>query len=76
MSDHQLILSTRKIYRIKTGGDHKYLNFSSLKNYTIYYNKETLKQVDFPDYENFGNVNDAYSNYFQKLMTIIDKIDP
>ena len=76
VSDHQLIFCTRKISRIKTGGDHKYLNFCSLKNYTAGYYKETLKQVDFPNYENFGDVNEAYSNFFQKLMTVIDKIAP
>ena len=38
--------------------------------------KEALKQVDFPDYGNFGDVNEAYSNFSQKLMTVIDKIAP
>ena len=69
VSDHQLILCIRKISKIKTGGDHKYLNFRSLKNYTADYYKETLKQVDFPNYENFDDVNEAYSNFFQKLMS-------
>ena len=58
VSDHQLIFCTRKISKIKTGGDHKYLNFCSMKNYTADYYKETLKQVDFPNYENFGDVNE------------------
>ena len=35
VSDHQLIFCTRKISRIKTGGAHKFLNFCSLKNYTV-----------------------------------------
>ena len=76
VSDHQLILCIRKISKIKTGGDRKYLNFRSLKNYTADYYKETLKQVDFPNYENFDDVNEAYSNFFQKLMTVTDKIAP
>ena len=76
VSDHQLIFCTRKISRIKTGGAHKYLNFRSLKNYTVDYYKEALKQIDFPNYQNFGDVNEAYSNFFYKLMTIIDKIAP
>ena len=76
VSDHQLIFCTRKISRIKTGGDHKYLNFRALKNCTVNYYKETLKQIDFPNYENFGDINEAYSNFFQKLMTVIDKIAP
>ena len=32
--DHQLVIFTRKISKIKTGNVHKYLNFCSLKNYT------------------------------------------
>ena len=76
ISDHQLILYTRKISRIRTGGAHKYLNFHSLKNYTIDYYQEALQQVDFPNYESFGDVNEVYSNFFQKLMTVIDKIAP
>ena len=76
VSDHQLIFCTRKISRIKTGGTHKYLNFRSLKSYTADYYKEALKQIDFPNYENFGDVNEAYSNFFQKLITVIDKIAP
>ena len=36
VSDHQLMVCTRKISRIKTGA-HKYLNFHSLKNYTSDY---------------------------------------
>ena len=69
VSDHQLIFCTRKISKIKTGGDHKYLNFCSMKNYAADYYKETLKQVDFPNYKNFDEVNEAYSNFFQKLMS-------
>ena len=47
-----------------------------MKNYAADYYKETLKQVDFPNYKNFGDVNESYSNFFQKLMTVIDKITP
>ena len=74
VSDHQLIFCTKNISRIKTGGAHKYLNFRSLKNYTTDYYKEALKQIDFPNYKNVGDVNEAYLNFFQKLMTVIDKI--
>ena len=62
--------------RIETGGAHKYFNFRSLKNYTTDYYKKALKQIDFPNYGNFGDVNEAYSNFFHKLMTVIDKIAP
>ena len=39
------------------------------------YYKKALKQLDFPNYKTF-NVNEAYSNFFQKVMTVIDKIAP
>ena len=45
-----------------------------MKNYAADYYKKTLKQVDFPNYKN--DVNEAYSNFFQKLMIVIDKIAP
>ena len=76
VSDRQLIFCTRKISRSKTGGVHKYLNFRSLKNYTADYYKEALKQVVFPNHEHFGHVKEAYSNFFQKLIIVIDKIAP
>ena len=76
VSDHQLIFCKRKFSRIKTGDAHKYLNFRSLKNYTADYYKEALRQVDFRNYENFGDDNEAYSNFIQKLMTVKGKISP
>ena len=47
-----------------------------MKNYTADYYKKALKQVDFPNYENFGDSNEAYSNFFQKLMRVTGKIAP
>ena len=76
ISDHQLIFCTRKISRLKTGGIHKYLNFRSFKNYTVDSYKEGLKQLDFPNYETFDDVNFAYSKFFQKIMTAIEEIAP
>ena len=47
-----------------------------MKNCTCDYYKEALKQVDFLNYENFVDVNEACSNFSQNLMTVIDKIAP
>ena len=76
ISDHQLIFCTRNISRLKTGGIHKYLNFRSFKEYTVRSYKEALKQLDFPNYETFDDVNGAYYIFFQKIMTVIDKTAP
>ena len=75
-SDHQLIFCTRKVSRIKTSGVHKYLNFCSLKKYTAYYYKEVLKQVHFAHYENYGDVNEAYSIFFSDIKELLTKVLP
>ena len=76
VSNHQLIFCTRKVSRLKTGGIHKYINICSLKNYSVGSYKEALKQLYFPNYETFNDTNGAYSNLFQKIITVIDKISP
>ena len=35
-----------------------------------------MVEINFPDYKNFDNVNDADSNFIQKLMEVIDKVVP
>ena len=75
LSDHQLIYCTRKTTKIKRGG-HKQITFRSFKNYTIDgYEKAQIK-INFPEYKKFDNVNDAYSNFIQKLMEVINKVAP
>ena len=54
----------------------KQITFRSLKNYTAEAYKEALGKVCFPDYENFSDVNKAYENFIQKLMSVIDKLAP
>ena len=71
LSDHQIIYCTRKISRIKRG-THKQIRYRSLKNYSTDIYEEALVRVDFPNYLNFENINDAYSNFIQKLMRVID----
>ena len=72
LSDHQLINCTRKITRIKIGG-HKQIKFRSFKNYTIDGYEKALVEINFPEYENFDNVKNAYPNFLQKLMEAMDK---
>ena len=74
-SDHQLIFCTRKTLKTKTGS-HKQILFHPLKNYSIVAYEEALKKVKFPNYEKFININEAYSNFIQKLTSVIDKIAP
>ena len=67
LSDHQIIYCTRKISRIKRN-THKQIKCRSLKNYSADIYEEDLDRLDFPNHHNFENVNDAYSNFIQKVM--------
>ena len=58
LSDHQLTFCTRKISRKKRGG-HKQIKFCSFKNYTNDGYEKALVEINFHEYSNFDNVNDA-----------------
>ena len=60
---------------IKRGG-HKQIKFRSFRNYTSDGYEKALVEINFPEYKNFGDVNDAYSNFIQKLIEVIDKVTP
>ena len=36
--------------------------------------EKTMVEINFPNYENFDKVYDAYSNFVQKVMEVIDKV--
>ena len=74
LSDYQLIYCAMKISKVKTGGVHKKIKFRSFKNYAVDAYKNALKKINFPSYEYFEDVNREYSDFFQKLMTVIDNI--
>ena len=69
LSDHQLIYCKRKIIT-KKRDDQKQIKFCSFKNYTIDGYEKALVEINFPEYKIFDN---AYSNFIQKLMEVIDK---
>ena len=71
----EIIYCTRKISRIKRG-THKQIRYRSLENYSTDIYEEALGRVDFPNYHNFENINDAYSNFIQKVMGVIDLVAP
>ena len=73
ISDHQLIFCTRKTFKTKIAS-HKQISFHSLKNYSVVAYGEALKKVKFLNYENFININEAYSSFIQKLTSVIDEI--
>ena len=75
LSDHQLIYCTRKLYRIKMN-IHKSISCRSTKDYTSEALQHKLTTVNFPNYEIFDNVNEAYSDFSNKLSDVINKIAP
>ena len=75
LSDHQLIYCTRKISRIKRGS-HKQIKIRSFKHYTVYLFEQGLSKLNFPNYRNFNDMNEAYNDFIQKIMNIIDKVAP
>ena len=69
LSNHQLIYCTRKLSPTKVE-THEQITFCSLENYAAEaYNKALGK-------ENFSDVNKAYENFIQKLVSVIDKLAP
>ena len=43
-----------------------------VKNYSAEILEEALGKLDFQNYRNFKNINDAYSNFIQKVMGVIN----
>ena len=75
LSDHQLIYLTRKITRIKLD-THKQINFRSFKKYSPNLFESALKNVNFPNYETFTDIDTAYSDFMSKLMAVVNNIAP
>ena len=75
LSDHQLIYCTRKITRTRLNA-HKYVKMRSLKYYSEDLYVKKLKEIDFPDYSNFKDMNEAYSDFTEKVASVIEEIAP
>ena len=75
LSDHQLIYCTRKISRIKRGS-HKQIQFHSFKHYTVNLFEQELLKLNFPNYQNYNEINEAYNDFIQKITSVIDKVAP
>ena len=67
ISGHQIIYCTRKISRIKRGNAQQ-IRCCSQQNYSADIYEEDLGRVDFANYHNLENINDAYSNFIQNVM--------
>jgi len=75
LSDHQMIFFTRKSTKQKFY-KHKNINVRSMKNYSEIEFLNILKEIDFPNYNDFDDINTAYSDFINKVETAINKIAP
>ena len=75
LSDHQLIYCTRKIVRPKVH-EHNYITIRSMKNYSQDIFLNALREVNFPNYSQFDNINEAYDDFIDKTKRVIDQIAP
>ena len=55
---------------------HNQIRVRSLKNYTPDLYIEELKNITFPDYSIFSDVNVAYSDLVDKILKVVDKVAP
>ena len=76
LPDHQLTFCTRNISKFKTGGVHKYIISHLLKNYRVKDYKKSPGKLFFPNYKIFDGASTKYSDFPQKIMTVINNIFP
>ena len=55
---------------------HNQIRVRPLKNYTQEILLEELRKINFPDYSIFSNVNIAYKDLVEKILSVVDKIAP
>ncbi len=75
ISDHQLIYCTRKKHKEKLS-QHRTFNARSYKNYTPKKFIEGLNKISFPNYLNFNNINDAFHDFSEKLLCLVNQMAP
>ena len=69
------IFCSRKITRAKFN-KHNTVKIRSLKHYTNDLFLENLRNINFPNYQNYDDVNEAYTDLVNKIIVEIDKIAP
>ena len=52
------------------------MQFRSLKHYTVDLFEQELLIVNFPNDQNYNEINEAYNDFIQKIMGVIDKVAP
>lgn len=73
ISDHQLIFCSRKLARAKFNV-HRQVKLRSFKKYSKERFEEALTTADFRNYEVFSDMDEALSDFLNKLM--LNKVAP
>ena len=58
--------------RVKTNNHKQIKNFCLLKNYLMENFEQELKNIAFPNYEKFSDVNSTYTNLVNKITQVIN----
>ena len=75
ISDHQLTFCTRKIFKIKSNC-HQNVFTRCFKNYDPKKFKISLQKTSFPNYNNFSDIDVAYTDFVVRLTSTIDSLAP
>ena len=75
LSDHQMIYCTRKKQREKLN-QHRTFNTRTYKNYTAEKFIDELNKIPFPDYLIFKDINEAFNDFSEKFVSLVNKIAP
>ena len=55
---------------------HNQIQVRSLKKYSVEAYTNTLRKINFPNYDTFSNVNVAYTDLVKKISNTIDSVAP
>ena len=69
------VTDIRKISRSKRVS-HEQIQFHSFKHYTVDPFGQELLKLNFSNYQNYSEINEAYNDFIQKIMSEIDKVAP
>ena len=74
-TNRQLIYCTKRISRIKSGS-HKQIQFHLFKHYKVILFEQELSKSNFPNYQNYNEIIQAYNEFIQKIIRKINKVNP
>ena len=52
------------------------MQFRSFKHYTVDLFEQELSKLNIPNYRKYNEINEAYNDFIQKIMSLIDKVAP